>query len=110
MFIIVEKIHDPPSPIENNGKHGYKLTDILDSRIFNHQLQYFVHWHGYDTRECIWELIKIVSNMMEKVHKFHGQYPNKPKFTPHGICCYKGSDATNVNTMEFIHMNVHPYL
>jgi hypothetical protein len=89
MFIIIEKIHDPPSPIENNGKHEYKVMDILDSRIFNCQLQYFVHWHGYDMRKCIWEPIKIVSNMMEKVHEFHRQYPNKPKFTPHGTC-YKG--------------------
>jgi hypothetical protein len=28
VFIIVGKIHDPPSPIENNGEHGYKVKDI----------------------------------------------------------------------------------
>jgi hypothetical protein len=90
VFIIVGKIHDPPSPIENDGEHGYRVKDILDSRIFNRQLQYFVHWHGDDMRECIWEPIKNLSNMMEMVHKFHQQYPNKPKFAPHGTCHWKG--------------------
>ncbi len=43
MFIIVGKIHDPPSPIEDDGEHGYRVKDILDSRISNRQFQYFIH-------------------------------------------------------------------
>jgi hypothetical protein len=63
------------------------MEDILDSRIFNHQLQYFVHWHGYDVNECTWELIKNLSNVMEEVHEFHQQHLNKPMSALHGIHC-----------------------
>jgi hypothetical protein len=86
VFLIVGRIHDPLSPIENNGQHGYKVKDILDSKISNYELQYFVHWHGYDMRKCTWEPIKNLSNTIEKVHEFHQQYPNKPKFAPCGTC------------------------
>jgi hypothetical protein len=64
VFLIVGRIHDPPSPIENNGEQEYKVNDILDSRISNCELQYFVHWHGYDMRKCTWEPIKNPSNTM----------------------------------------------
>jgi hypothetical protein len=37
------RIHDPPPPIEIDGEHEYEIEDILNSRIYNHQLQYFVH-------------------------------------------------------------------
>ncbi len=52
------RIHDHLPPIEVDGKHEYKMEDILDFKIFNHQLQYLVHWHGYDVNERTWELIK----------------------------------------------------
>ncbi len=68
---IPKRIHDPPTPIEVDGEHEYKVGDILDSNISNHQLQYLVHWHGYDVSECTWEPIKNLSNVMEKVHEFH---------------------------------------
>jgi hypothetical protein len=48
-----------------------KWGDILNSRISNRQLQYFVHWHGYDVNERTWELIKNLSNAMDKVCGFH---------------------------------------
>ncbi len=41
MSTIPRKIHDPLLPIKVNGKHEYEVEDILDSRIFNRQLQYF---------------------------------------------------------------------
>jgi len=49
----------------------YEMEDILDSRIFNRQLQYLVHWHGYDVNNGTWEPIKNLLNAMEKVHEFH---------------------------------------
>ncbi len=60
------------------------MKDILDSKIFNCQLQYLVHWHGYDVSERTYKPIKNLSNAMEKVHEFHQCYPNQPKFAPHG--------------------------
>jgi hypothetical protein len=65
------RIHDPPPPIDVDGEHEYEVEDILNSRILNCQLQYFVHWHGYDVSECTWESIKNLSNAMENVHEFH---------------------------------------
>jgi hypothetical protein len=50
-FTIPWKIHDPPPPIEIDGEYEYEVEDILDSRISNHQLHYFIHWHGYDANE-----------------------------------------------------------
>jgi hypothetical protein len=52
------RIHDPLPPIEVDGKHEYEMEDILDFKIFNHQLQYLVHSHGHDVNERTWELIK----------------------------------------------------
>jgi hypothetical protein len=71
MSTILGIIHDPPPHIEVDGEHEYVVEDILDSRIFNHQFEYLVQWHGYDVNKHIWELIKNLSNTMEKVHKFH---------------------------------------
>jgi hypothetical protein len=59
------------SPIEVNGEQKYDVEDILNSRISNHQLQYFVHWHGHDVSEHIWESMINLLNAMEKVHEFH---------------------------------------
>jgi hypothetical protein len=58
------------------------MENTLYSRIFNCQLQYLVHWHGYDVNERTWEPIMNLSNAMEKVHECNRQYPNK--FTPCG--------------------------
>jgi len=68
---ILGKIHDPLPPIEIDGEHEYEMEDILDSRISNRQLQYFVHWHVYDVSEHTWLPIKNLSNAMEKMHEFH---------------------------------------
>jgi len=40
---ILGRICDPPPPIKVNGEQEYEMEDILDSKIFNHQLQYLVH-------------------------------------------------------------------
>jgi hypothetical protein len=68
---IPRKIHDPPRPIEVDGEHEYEVEDILNSRISNCQLQYLVHWHGYDVNEHTKEPINNLLNAMEKMHEFH---------------------------------------
>jgi len=78
---------ESPSPIEVNGEQKYEVDDILNLRISNHQVQYFVHLHGYDVNEQTWELIKNLLNAMEKVHEFHQQYSNKPKYALCGTNC-----------------------
>jgi hypothetical protein len=71
---------------EVNDEHEYEVEDKLDLKISNHQLQYFIHWHGHDVSKCTREPIKNLSNVMEKVHEFHQQYLNKPKSIPYGTC------------------------
>jgi len=39
---ISKRIHDPPLTIKIEGEQKYEV-DILDSKIFNYQLQYLVH-------------------------------------------------------------------
>jgi hypothetical protein len=39
---ILGRICDPPPPIEVDGKQEYEVEDILDSKIFSHQLQYLM--------------------------------------------------------------------
>ncbi len=78
---------EPPSPIEVNGEQGYEVNEILDSKLSNRQLQYLVHWQGYDINEDTWEPSKHLLNTMENMKKIHRRYPNKPKVTTCGTCC-----------------------
>jgi hypothetical protein len=70
-----------------NGEQEYEVEEILDSRISRCQLQYLVHWQGYDISECIWELVENLSNVMEEVEDFHMQYLNNLKAIPCGTHC-----------------------
>jgi len=78
-FYHLRKTHEPPPPIVIDDEQKNKVKEILDSRILRSQLQYLVHWQGYDINEHTWELIKNLSNAMEKVKDFHMWYLNKPK-------------------------------
>jgi ribulose-5-phosphate 4-epimerase/fuculose-1-phosphate aldolase len=83
---IPRRICEPPPPIEVNGEQKYEVENVFDSRISNDQLQYLIHWHGYDVSEHTWEPTNHLMNVMEKVKKFHQRYLNKPKATPCGTC------------------------
>ncbi len=47
-FTIPGKTHKLPPPIIVHGEKEYKVELILDSNISHHQLQYLIHWQGYD--------------------------------------------------------------
>ncbi len=81
------KTHEPPPPIVINGEQEYEVKEILDSKISHHQLQYLVHWQGYEISEHTCEPIDNLSNAMKKMKDFHMQYLNKLKVVPCGICC-----------------------
>jgi len=51
VFTIPRRIHDPLPFIEVNGEREYEVEDILDSRIYNCQHQYLIHWHRYDVNK-----------------------------------------------------------
>ncbi len=84
---ILGKTHEPPPPIVVDDDKKYEVEEILNSRISHRQLQYLVHWQGYDISEHTWEPVKNLSNAMEKVKNFHMWYLNKPKAIPCGIHC-----------------------
>jgi hypothetical protein len=107
---ILGRIRDPPPPIEINREHEHEMEDILNSRIYNHQLQYLIHCHGYNVSECTWEPIKNLSNAMEKVHEFHQQYPNKPKFVfLMDLVTRRGGDVMDTNIRHHLPMDgIHP--
>jgi hypothetical protein len=42
VYTIPKRTHDP-LPLIENGEHEYEVEDILSSKIYNHQLQYFIH-------------------------------------------------------------------
>jgi hypothetical protein len=36
-------VSELPSPMEVNGEQEYEVEDIFNSKLYNQQLQYFVH-------------------------------------------------------------------
>jgi hypothetical protein len=82
---ILGRTHEPPSPIIVDDEQKYEVEEISDLRISHHQLQYLIHWQGYDINKHTWEPIKNLSNAMEKMKAFHMWYSNKPKAAPCGI-------------------------
>ncbi len=83
---IPRRTHKPPPLIVVEGEQEYKVEEILNLKISHHQLQYLIHWQGYDIIKHMWELIENLSNAMEKVKDFHMRYLNKPKAVPCRIC------------------------
>jgi hypothetical protein len=106
---IPRRTHEPPPPIIINGEQEYEVEGILYSRISHCQLQYLVHWQGYDIDECTWEPIEILSNAMEKVKDFNMRYLNKFKAAPHGIPCRKGCDVMDTTITHYLHHRLHQH-
>lgn len=70
----------PPPPVEIDNGIEYEVEEILDSRIKNGRLEYFIHWQGYGINERTWEPSANVTNAFEKVREFHRRYPQKPSY------------------------------
>ena len=64
---ISERSQPTPPSIEIDGCKEYKVESILDSRIWQGKLEYFVHWQGYPISECIWEPPSNLSNAPERI-------------------------------------------
>ena len=73
----------PPPPIEVQGEAEYEVEEILDSRVKNGRLEYFIQWKGYGISERTWEPSSNVKNAPQKVREFHRRYPQKPKASCH---------------------------
>ena len=66
-----------PGPIQVSNKRDeeYKVDYIMASHIYRHQLQYLVHWKGYEEHECTWEPASNVKNAPLAVERFYMRRP-----------------------------------
>ncbi|KIM58293.1 hypothetical protein SCLCIDRAFT_128556, partial [Scleroderma citrinum Foug A] len=48
-----------PGPVHVSEEHDeeYEVDYIVASRNYRRQLQYLVHWKGYEEHECTWEVV-----------------------------------------------------
>ena len=57
----------------------YEVDYIVASRIYRHQLQYLVHWKGYEEHERTWEPASNVKNAPLVVERFYNENPSAPR-------------------------------
>ena len=57
----------------------YEVDYIVASCIYRHQLQYLVHWKGYEEHECTWEPASNVKNAPLVVERFYKENPSTPQ-------------------------------
>ena len=51
---IPECIEPPPLPV-GNKEDEFDMEKVLDSRLFNREVKYLMHWKGYRSDDIIWE-------------------------------------------------------
>ena len=70
-----------PGPIQVSEEcdEEYKVDYIVASHIYRHQLQYLVHWKGYEEHECTWEPASNVKNAPLVVEQFYKENPSAPQ-------------------------------
>ena len=70
-----------PGPVQVSEERDeeYKVDYIVASRIYRHQLQYLVHWKGYEEHECTWEPASNVKNAPLVVERFYKENPSAPR-------------------------------
>ena len=56
----------------------YEVDYIVASRIYRCQLQYLVHWKGYEEHERTWEPASNVKNAPLVVERFYKENPSAP--------------------------------
>ena len=70
-----------PSPVQVSEEHDeeYEVDYVVASRMYRHQLQYLVHWKGYEEHECTWEPASNVKNAPLAVEHFYKENPSAPQ-------------------------------
>ena len=65
--------------VSEERNEEYKVDYIVASRIYRHQLQYLVHWKGYEEHEHTWEPATNVKNAPLVVEHFYKENPSAPR-------------------------------
>ena len=70
-----------PGPIQVSEERDeeYEVDYIVASRIYRRQLQYLVHWKGYEEHERTWEPASNVKNAPLVVEHFYKENPSAPR-------------------------------
>ena len=78
------RVQSPLPPIMVDDEPEFKISEILDTKIYNHccacKLLYLVHWTGYKgtDEETLWILASKLGHASELITDFHAAYPAKP--------------------------------
>ena len=69
-----------PGPIQVSEERNeeYEVDYIVASHIYRHQLQYLVHWKGYEEHEHTWEPASNVKNAPLVVERSYKENPSAP--------------------------------
>ena len=90
---------DRPPPVDViHGQARYEVSQILNSRFFHQQLQYFISWTGYPEDENQWVSADDFDDDDELVLQFHKQYPHRPSY-PQRLAlagAYRGSSGADL--------------
>ena len=70
-----------PGPVQVSEERDeeYEVDYIVASRIYRQQLQYLVHWKGYEEHKRTWELASNVKNAPLVVERFYKENPSAPQ-------------------------------
>ena len=70
-----------PGPVQVSEERDeeYEVDYIVASRIYRRQLQYLVHWKGYEEHERTWEPTSNVKNAPLVVEHFYKENPSAPR-------------------------------
>jgi len=70
-----------PSPVHVSEERDeeYEVDYIVASRIYKRQLQYLVHWKGYEEHKRTWEPSSNLKNSPLVVERFYRENPSAPQ-------------------------------
>jgi len=70
-----------PGPIHVSEEcdEEYEVDYIIASRIYRKQLQYLVHWKGYEEYKRTWEPLSNLKNSPLVVERFYRENPSAPR-------------------------------
>jgi Chromo (CHRromatin Organisation MOdifier) domain len=68
----------PPPAVTVEDALEYEVKEVLDSRVRNNKLEYFVDWVGYAPYEHSWEPASYLDHAPEEIARYHEHYPDRP--------------------------------
>jgi hypothetical protein len=76
----------PPPPELVDDHEEYEVEEVLDSRLRDGKLEYFVHWKGYPHEDDSWEPVShLKENAGAIIKDFHRKHPSAPRPRPQNV-------------------------